>query len=187
MGCIIARPRPIFCALSKTVKERTYVCAYLIELRPIDITGPLKEFQLTNSNKQDTQRLMKTMNAAQDDAVLSDKVFEDSFGVWWPRLEEKLKKLPPPEKAVPKSRDPESIQDEILELVRKIDRRLSTSFTLPVEAAEFVPHTDLWATTGSGKTYVALRALANALALKTEESKKNVENADKKKREKKKK
>src|SRR5262249_2551400 len=118
-------------ALSKTVAERTYVCAYLIELRPIDVIGPLKEFQLTNSAKQDTARLRKPMNRAQGDRPLTDKAFEDSFAVWWPRLNEKLKQLPPPEKTVPGSRKPESIQDEILELVRRIDQRLITSVAAP--------------------------------------------------------
>ena len=77
---------------------------------------------------------MKTMNAAQADGALSDKVFEDSFSVWWPRLEKTLKQLPPPEIAVPKSRDPE-IQDEdirtsfeIYRLKTKHERRLYTAY-----------------------------------------------------------
>jgi TIR domain len=144
-------------ALSKTVTERTYVCAYLIELRPIDVIGPLKEFQLTNSDKQDTERLMKTMNKAQVDRALSDKAFEDSFSVWWPRLEEKLKQLPPPEKPVPGSRNPESIQDEILELVRKIDQRLNTAAPELPSGIAGIPSilpSSISLATGSGKSYV---------------------------------
>ena len=141
-------------ALSKTVTERTYVCVYLIELRAIDVIGPLSEFHHTNTDEQDTKRLMKTMNEAQGDRALSDKAFEESFSVWWPHLDRKLKQLPRPEKAVPASRKPESIQNDILELVRKIDQRLNTRVTEPPELRELIDIVSL--PPGSGKTHTAL-------------------------------
>jgi hypothetical protein len=74
-------------ALSKTVKERTYVCPYLIELKPTDIVGPLKEFQLTKTDREDTFRLTQSMNQALGEQALSDEKLKTSFNKWWPDLE----------------------------------------------------------------------------------------------------
>lgn len=113
-------------ALSKTVQEKTYVCPYLIDLKPTDVVGPLKEFQLTKPDEEDTFKLMRSMNQALGDRALSEDKIKASFSKWWPDLERALKKIPPSEKAVPKTRDPKEIQEETLEIVRRIDSSLNT-------------------------------------------------------------
>jgi hypothetical protein len=54
--------------------------------------------------------------------VLDDKRLEQTFAVWWPELEKKLKQIPQPETTVPEERDQRSMIEEILETVRKLDR-----------------------------------------------------------------
>jgi len=111
-------------ALSKSIVERTYVCVYLVELKKTDVVGPLSEFQLTNSDKEDTFRLVKTMNSAQGDGALSDPVLQDSFELRWPQLEAKLQTLPQSKGPVPETRQPREIQEETLEIVRRMEKSL---------------------------------------------------------------
>jgi TIR domain len=126
-------------ALSKTLANAK-VCAYLIDFRKTtDVVGPLKDFQLTQTNRDDTFRLMKTMNAAQGDAVLSDKVLEDTFDVWWARLEEKLNQIPAADTAVPKTRNPQEIQEETLGIVRNMEK----SLTAVVEAVRSITNSEV--------------------------------------------
>ena len=50
-------------ALSKTV-DREMVCTYLFRLKPSEVTGPLAQFQHTLANKEDTLRMLATLNRA---------------------------------------------------------------------------------------------------------------------------
>ena len=109
-------------ALSKAVKERTYVCPYLVELKPTDIVGPLKEFQLTKTDREDTFRLMHSMNQALGEQALPDEKLKTSFNKWWPDLDQMLKDMPALSTIVPKTRDTKEMQEETLELVRNIER-----------------------------------------------------------------
>ena len=113
-------------ALAKSVIN-AHVCTYLIDIKPADVVGPLKDFQHTLMDKDDTFRLMHTLNKAQGDAALPEKRLDETLSVWWPQLEESLKKLPPIQiqTPTPKSRDVQSIIEEILDIVRRLDRRES--------------------------------------------------------------
>ena len=112
-------------ALSKTVNEKSYVCPYLIDLKSTDVVGPLKEFQLTKTDQEDTFRLICSMNQALGDQALSEGRIKASFDKWWPDLEKALKEIPSSEKAVPKARETKDLQEETLEIVRRIDSSLN--------------------------------------------------------------
>jgi hypothetical protein len=101
------------------------VCPYLIDLKSTDVVGPLKEFQLTKADQEDTFRLICSMNQSLGDQALSEDRIKASFDKWWPDLEKALKEIPSPEKAVPKAREAKDLQEETLEIVRRIDSSLS--------------------------------------------------------------
>ena len=73
-------------ALSKTV-EKELVCPYLFELKSSDLTGPLVQFQAAEANKQDTLRLLSTVNRAITPKPLSDKMLSEAFENWWEKFE----------------------------------------------------------------------------------------------------
>ncbi|MFX0196031.1 MAG: TIR domain-containing protein [Candidatus Hodarchaeota archaeon] len=80
-------------ALSKTL-DHTFVCPYLVDLEPGDVEGPLAQFQSTKADKEDTRRLLHTINRALDSKALSEQRLNTIFERWWPDLEGKLSNLP---------------------------------------------------------------------------------------------
>jgi len=106
-------------ALSKSIDERTRLCTYLVgDFEPSDVTPPLGMFQGTKSTKEDTYRLVQTINRVVSDEPISDDNLETIFEAMWPKLENRLNSLPPAESAVPAKRPPDEIMGEILELAR---------------------------------------------------------------------
>jgi hypothetical protein len=115
-------------ALSKTL-DKAYVCPYLFDISPTDLAGPLIQFNATKADKDDTRRLINTINKACGDKSIPDDRVNKAFEVWWPRLGEKLENIRnsiPIRKAEGVKRNEREILEETLELVREI-RRGSTS------------------------------------------------------------
>jgi hypothetical protein len=108
-------------ALSKTVAN-TFVCPLLIGLEPANVQGPLAQFQLTNTTKDDFLRLVKTLNRALGDAALPDAHIEEAFEVWWPKLELKFTNLLKERHTAQKIREDRDLLEEILEIVRTLNR-----------------------------------------------------------------
>lgn len=104
-----------------------YVCPYLLELSPTDVSYPLAGFQPARANEADTLRLAKSINAAMaqlGEPSRSESDLEASFRAWWPHLRTKLDQLPAPAEATqvrPGNRD---LLPEMLELLRSNDLRL---------------------------------------------------------------
>ena len=65
---------------------------------------------------------MKSINQAQGENVLTDAKLESTFYKWWPDLEKELAAIPPVKESVPKKRSVDSMIEEILETVRRLDR-----------------------------------------------------------------
>jgi hypothetical protein len=110
-------------ALSKTVAG-TFVCPYLLGVKPTDLEGPLTQFQAALAEQKDTLGLVKSINAAQNEAPLPQQSLEEAFAVWWPRLEKQLRdieKQPLAEKQ--KTRDGTELLEEILQTVRQLNIR----------------------------------------------------------------
>lgn len=77
-------------ALSKFMKE-TNVSALLINgIKMSDVTGPLSQFQHTNTTKQDFQKLILTINETMEQEKLEDETIKKVFEKWWPDLESKI-------------------------------------------------------------------------------------------------
>lgn len=115
-------------ALSKTL-EKTFVCPYLFEVEPADISGPLVQFQTTRAVKEETRQLIQTINRALEGNAVSDNVLNVTFEKWWPDLENALKEVPPSREEEKSQRSEREILEEILELVRE-QKRLMDPGTL---------------------------------------------------------
>lgn len=116
-------------ALSKTISH-AYVCPYLIDLVPSQISGPMAQFQAANANEEGTERILQTLNKALGDLQVPPAEFSEIFDVWWPRLEHQLSSIPkvPAEKVIPRSTD--EILEEIVHNTREQLRREEIRLTL---------------------------------------------------------
>src|SRR5262244_297309 len=117
-------------ALSKTL-DRTFVCPYLLGPWPADLEGPLAQFQATRANKEDTRRLVASINSALSDGLgLTETKLQEAFELWWPKLESVLNEIDPFEDPPPKRRSPDSILEELVELVRGLDAQIQVTQSL---------------------------------------------------------
>lgn len=105
-------------ALSKH-KDVSRVCPLLFNFDNADLTGPLTLFQTTKFEKEEFKKLMSSINACSEKR-LEDKNFDETFEVWWPKLDAKIGQILTEEDAMtkPQKRDQQDILEEILELVR---------------------------------------------------------------------
>jgi hypothetical protein len=105
-------------ALSKSI-DKTFVCPYLLDIEPLDIQGPLAQFQAAKSTKEDTKQLIETINRALNNEGLDKTILDRQFDRWWPDLEKGIAKISSSaEKVKLTKRDDREILEEILSLVR---------------------------------------------------------------------
>lgn len=109
-------------ALAKTLEE-TFVCPYLIGLRPTDLQqGPLTQFQAKVADRAGTMELLETINRALGASALPQERLQRLFDRSWPDLERRLQDLPAVE---PRSkRNMDEMIAEVLETVRTLARRI---------------------------------------------------------------
>ncbi|HGM9945910.1 TPA: toll/interleukin-1 receptor domain-containing protein [Providencia rettgeri] len=75
-------------ALSKKV-DKSKVSPFLFNIKPSEVTGPILQFQHTNSNdRDDVLRLMQSIN--KQASFLSPERLETAFEHWWPNLRDAL-------------------------------------------------------------------------------------------------
>lgn len=79
-------------SLAKSV-EFSRVIPYCFGLTIQDIDYPLRQFQAVQANKEGTLKLVKTINRVRK-IKLGMEDLNTSFEIWWPRLDEQLKKTP---------------------------------------------------------------------------------------------
>ena len=75
-------------ALSKKL-SKSRVCTYLLDLTPAEVPPPLGMFQYTVFARDDTRKLLDSINNVQAHPIGKD-ILDMSFGALWPRLEEEL-------------------------------------------------------------------------------------------------
>lgn len=111
-------------ALSKAF-GKDKVCPYLFRVKPADLTGPLVQFQISEASKEDTYRLLSSLNKAIEPNPLPETKLRQTFEKWWPELEGQLAAIG---QRVPRKeprRSTEDMLEEVLSLVR--DQSRSTS------------------------------------------------------------
>jgi TIR domain len=117
-------------ALSKTL-DSTFVCPYLLDLRPADLEGPLAQFQATRANMEDSRRLVASINTALGEGpMLTEIKLQQAFELWWPKLESVLNEIGPFEGQPPKRRTTDMILEELVELVRGVDGKIQMTQSL---------------------------------------------------------
>jgi hypothetical protein len=107
-------------ALSKSL-DSALVCPILLDMDFSALKGPLAQFQALQFKKSDLLKLLKTINGKTEKAMTERKL-EEAFEVWWPKLEAQIKQIPKPKSPVETSRTQKDILQEILSIVRRIDR-----------------------------------------------------------------
>jgi hypothetical protein len=109
-------------ALSKTL-DKTFVCPYLLNLQPTDVQGSLAQFQATTMEKEETRKLLHTINAALQDHKLQASQVNAAFEKWWPDFDSRLQAISGMQLAVPPRRSERELLEDILETVRALTRR----------------------------------------------------------------
>lgn len=108
-------------ALSKTL-DSTFVIPYLFQLVPSDLEGPLVQFQAAVANEGDTLRMIQTINGALGASGLTDATVQRFFSKWWPDLVARLDAIPKSDRARQIARSDRALLEEILEVVRDLNR-----------------------------------------------------------------
>jgi TIR domain len=112
-------------AISNT--KGAHVCTLLVGLKSTDVPMPLAQFQATPLERGEVKRLLETMNAKLQEAgekALSQSTLDAVFDNNWERLEAKLLVImSAPEPAVPVKRDTSEVLEEMLLLLRDMERR----------------------------------------------------------------
>lgn len=109
-------------ALSKTLTE-TFVCPYLYDLSPSQLSGPISQFQATLATKEGTLKIIQTLNKALGESQINNAELDEIFDVWWPKLEEKFSSISSigTDSVVKRTKD--DILEEILKNSREQMRR----------------------------------------------------------------
>lgn len=113
-------------AISKTL-DNSKVCPILFGLDNSDFKGPLTQFQTSQFNKTDFKKLVRTLNSSLSENKLEDKVFDEVFEMWWPKLENKISKILDNNKVEnTELRDDRELLEEILAITRLTAKRTIT-------------------------------------------------------------
>lgn len=116
-------------ALAKTV-DRPMVCTYLIGMKPSEVIGPLSSFQSTEANKEETFKLIQTLNTALGDGGLPEGKLTAAFERWWPDLDNSLSRILSTKTIISAERPTNDMVEEILDLVRNMTNGLSAIGTM---------------------------------------------------------
>jgi predicted nucleotide-binding protein len=79
-------------ALSKAL-ESTFICPYLLGFSPSELKGPLVQFQAVTADKDGTRKLVLTLNRALGESSMREDILQQTFELWWPKLEDSLEDI----------------------------------------------------------------------------------------------
>ncbi len=128
-------------ALSNRAEDEAYVCTYLYQLEPSQVTDPLSHFQHTRANEEETKKLILTINRVINRGLEEahrphEGVVESLCEALWPELRETLAGIPPsPTGNAGPQRETKDMVAETLDIVRDLARRLSRAPNSPKEAS----------------------------------------------------
>jgi hypothetical protein len=116
-------------ALSRVI-EQARVCPYLFGVEKSAVRPPLGHFQASKSDKEDTKKLLESINGAVEDAkgiALTEIRLTRAFEKFWPDLEQELAKVSTSTEVAPSKRSIDDVAIEILDTVRGLARDLPAS------------------------------------------------------------
>jgi TIR domain len=105
-------------AISKNV-DNSKVCPILFGVETSDIEGPLTQFQASYFDKIEVKKILKSINNELGDIKLDEKILDEAYDTWWPKLESKIGGVEFNEKATNvEIREDRELLEEVLEIVR---------------------------------------------------------------------
>jgi hypothetical protein len=113
-------------ALAKQLKadkpDESRVCPLLIDMTANDVTGPLKLLQMVPLDEHGVFKILQMVNKYSTPKPLNEEVLKRAFNKWWPDLETDLRQMKVPEQSEKSSRGIPEMLEEILGIVRSIDK-----------------------------------------------------------------
>jgi TIR domain len=109
-------------ALSKS-QDESRVWTLLYQLEHSEVTGPLAQFQHTKAEKEDVRKLMRAINTAQGETLITEAQLAKAFDRGWGELDEQLQKIPKARTGGAPERTQLDMIKEILEHVRDLARK----------------------------------------------------------------
>lgn len=113
-------------ALSKTL-DNTFVCPYLFGIEPSNLKGPLVQFQAAKAQREETRKLVHTINQALGESALPEVTISKAFDIWWPELEKRLSSISMLKQKPGAQRTDRELLEETLDLVRTQTRLTAAS------------------------------------------------------------
>jgi hypothetical protein len=108
-------------ALSKAI-DNSHICPVLLGFDATSLQGPLSQFQATHLQKADMRKLLVTINKTLGENSLPEKQLEESFGMWWPRLETIISSIQADKDEKAPERSERELLEELLQIARRLDR-----------------------------------------------------------------
>lgn len=110
-------------------QDRARLATFLFDVTPGHVKPLLGLFQSTVAkSKDDVLKLLQTLNNRMGKPV-SEQILQKAFTTYWPELEAGLKNIGPgPGVALPKNADTNALIEEILSVVRRIERDSTPRF-----------------------------------------------------------
>lgn len=109
-------------AASKVI-EKSLICPYLVGLKKTDLSGPLSQFQASEAVRDDTLKLLKSLNEQLASNALDIDILTKTFDRFWPELESSLQAIDLNRNNSQTIRPQNEIIEEVLERVRRIEER----------------------------------------------------------------
>lgn len=109
-------------AIAKTLSSGL-VCPYLLDVELADIRGPLAQFQVKKAERTSTLQLAQSINK-QSERPLDQQLINKLFDELWEFLEARIKNISQGNEPVQAQRPTEEILEELISVVRTIERRL---------------------------------------------------------------
>jgi TIR domain len=123
--------------------ESRRVCPLLYDIRPAELTGPLTQLQYKQFDQNGFLALMKEVNKHGCSIEIPEELLERTFKNVWPKIEADVSDIKVPVATPKKSRPTEAMIEEILQIVRSLQRteqeeKAKVSADILARAIEFV-------------------------------------------------
>lgn len=148
--------------LSKASAD-SLVCLYSLDVPPIEITGPLSQFQAVQANKDGTFTLLRAINDLSTGPHLPESTLSRAFELWWPQLKALLSAIP----AVPSQTAPvNTLEDKIDRALDLLERLVNEPKVPPVGVGPNVQSTP---STGRPRAFIGSSSEGLTIAMAIQE------------------
>ena len=104
-------------------KANSLVCPFLLDVEPSEVKGPLMQFQFARADRQDTHRLVHSLNKLSGSGAIPERILDRAFELHWPSLESRLGEIRRVVTAPESGQTVEQKMDEALRLLRGLTER----------------------------------------------------------------